>query len=157
MKGYPSWFLPVLIVIVLAVAASGLLLVPTTLQLRAEIDPGWRLAAATRIGVGASHTAAAFLISSVAGALAPIHVRAGWRRRRHLASGALLLALLALLATSAVGVFYLADEQAANLCAYAHIGLSAAFLLLITWHGLTGWATRRHASCTVPAPTTADG
>lgn len=138
MKGYPPWFLRVLLATLLLVLASGLLLTPTTLVMRFDMDLAWRLPGAARIVAAAAHAIGGFAAMLLLGALWSVHMRAGWRRQRHRASGTLVGALLVLLALSAVGVYYLGEEQAGALAAAVHVGIGLLLVLPFGWHWMAG-------------------
>ena len=138
MKGYPGWFLRVLLATLLLVLASGLLLTPTTLTMRFDMDVAWRLPGAARILAAAAHAVGGFAAMLLLGALWSVHMRAGWRRHRHRASGALVGGLLLLLALSAVGLYYLGEEQAGALAAALHLGIGLVLVLPFGWHWIAG-------------------
>jgi hypothetical protein len=146
MKGYPRAFLPSLLIALLLVLVTGLLLVPTTLVMRLEMDLAWRLPGDARILTAAFHAVLGFAVAMLLGALWSVHMRAGWRRRRHRISGTLSAVLLVLLAASAVGVYYLGEESAGVIAALAHIGLGVALLVPFGWHWLAGRRSRHHAA-----------
>ena len=138
MKGYPRWFRPTLLGSSLGLYLSGCLLAPTTLQLRAAWELGWRLGAGARIGMAALHAAFAFMAMLLVGALWSVHMRSGWRRHKQKASG-LLIALPSLALTlTAVAIYYLADEDIANVAALVHLALGLAVLLPFVWHLVAG-------------------
>lgn len=110
MKGYPRRFLPGLVAVFATLAVSGLLLVPTMLDLRFGWDVVWRLPGGHRLWVAALHSAAALALCGFAGALWSVHMRVGWRSRRHLISGLATAGLLGGTALTAVGVLYLGNE-----------------------------------------------
>ena len=138
MKGYPHWFLRGLLATLLLVLASGLLLTPTTLVMRFDMDLAWRLPGTARILAAAAHASGGFAAMLLLGALWSVHMRAGWRRQRHRISGALVGALLVLLALSAVGVYYLGEEQAGALAAGLHVGIGVLLVLPFGWHWMAG-------------------
>lgn len=151
MKGYPRWFLLALVATLLAILASGLLLAPTTLTMRAEIDVAWRLPAAARLLVVALHTAAGFATLLLVGAIWSVHMRSGWRRRKHRASGLALALALVLLGASAVGIFYFADETLAAVAAFLHLALGIALVGQFGWHWARGRRSHRHHAAPVAA------
>ena len=110
MKGYPRRFLPSLVATFAALAVSGLLLVPTALDVRFGLDVAWRLPGEHRLWVAGLHSAMALLICGFAGALWSVHMRVGWRSRRHLPSGLATVGLLAGTVLTALGVLYFGDE-----------------------------------------------
>jgi hypothetical protein len=143
MKGYPRWFEPALLGVVSAVYLSGCLLLPTTLEMRADWRLGWRLAPEARLLVAAAHAAAAFLFLLVMGSLWSVHMRAGWRRHRQRGSGLLLVGCLLWLALTALGVYYLADETWAKVAGLGHLVVGLVVLLPFLWHAIVGWRHRR--------------
>lgn len=142
MKGYPRWFMPALIATLLIILISGLLLAPTTLMMRAELDVGWRLPAPARVACAALHTLSGFAAMLLVGAVWSVHMRSGWRRRKHRASGFFLTLLLLLLSASAVALFYLADETLGMLAALLHLVLGLGLVAQFGWHWARG--RRRH-------------
>ncbi|AKJ29634.1 hypothetical protein [Caldimonas brevitalea] len=140
MKGYPRWFTPCLLWALAALLLTGLLLVPTMLEMRLDWDPGWRLGGAARLATASLHAALAFGCTLFLGALWSVHMRAGWGRRRHRTTG-LTLALLALaLIVTALGVYYLADETLASGIALLHTVLGLVACACLALH----WAQARH-------------
>jgi hypothetical protein len=138
MKDYPRGFLPTLLGVFTVTWATGLLLGPTTLALRAQWELPWRLGGTGRLGTAALHVAAAFVLLFLAGALWSLHMRQGWHRRRRRGSGGALAGILALLALSALGVSYAGDDGLANAAAYLHLAAGVALLGLLTRHALGG-------------------
>lgn len=145
MKGYPSWFLRTLVAALLLVFVTGLLLAPTTLALRGELDLPWRLPGAGRVPTAALHAAGSFALLLLIGALWSVHMRSGWRRRRQRASGLVLGLMLLLLAASAVAVYYLGDETLGAVCAFLHLGTGLALAVPFGWHWVHGRRVRRLA------------
>lgn len=143
MRQYPRWFLPALLALLSTVLLTGLGLTPTTLALRAEWDLPWRLAGTDRVWIAALHSGLAFGLAAVVGALWSVHMRSGWRRRRQRLSGALLGSALAVLAASAVGVYYLGDDRLAAAAAYVHLGVGLFASVLFVWHWRRGRAAAR--------------
>ncbi len=152
MKGYPSWFLRLLVATLAGVLVSGLLLVPTLLLMRADVTLAWRLPAAGRVGVAALHAGTGVLVLMLTGALWSLHMRAGWHKRRRRASGAFSAGALAALAASALALYYLGDEGLAAAAAYVHLGLGIAFTLVFGWHWQAGERLRRPARPATPTP-----
>lgn len=134
MNGYPKWFLPALLGMLGAVFVTGLLLAPTTLAMRAELEIAWRLQAGARVLVAALHATACFVLLMLVGALWPLHMRSGWRRRQQRVSGTLLGTLLMLLAASAVGVYYLGEDLPARIVALLHLALGLVAAVPFGWH-----------------------
>lgn len=143
MNNYPGWFRPGLFVALALLLLSGLLLAPTTLLLRAELDAGWRLDGGARVWAAAAHALAGMALCFALGALWAVHMRSGWRRRRQRRSGGTLAATFGLLSLSALGVYYLGDEAWANAAALGHLGLGLAGSALFGWHAWRGSRHRR--------------
>jgi len=138
MRGYPPRFLSLLWTVCGAVLASGLLLLPTTLDLRFGWAMPWRLPGDARLLTAAVHAGASFAMLLVAGALWSVHMRAGWRRGRQRKTGAVLVTLLAGLALSALGVYYLGESGIANGVALIHVALGLSLALPLGVHTLIG-------------------
>ena len=120
MKGYPGRFLPGLVTVFVLLTATGLLLVPTALEFRFGWDVAWRLPGDRRTWVAGLHTALAFAMCGFAGALWSIHVRVGWRSRRHLASGLAITGLLLATAITSLALLYAGDETWLSSASAAH-------------------------------------
>jgi predicted lysophospholipase L1 biosynthesis ABC-type transport system permease subunit len=136
MKNYPRGFLLALLVVCLLAWIGGVLLAPTTLALRLEWPLPWRLPAPARLAVAALHTAAAFALAFLCGALWARHMRRGWRCRRQRASGMLMSAILLVLAVTALFIFYAGDDALAHAAALIHLGAGLLLALPLAWHGL---------------------
>lgn len=143
MNNYPAWFRPGLLVALALLLLSGLLLAPTTLLLRADLDIGWRLDGGGRVWAAAAHALAGMGLCFALGALWAVHMRSGWRRRRQRRSGGLLAASFCVLSLSAVGVYYLGDEAWANAAAVGHLGIGLAASAAFGWHWWRGKHRRR--------------
>lgn len=153
MKGYPRWFLPTLVGTLLMILLSGLLLAPSTLMMRAEIMVMWRLPGAARVAIAALHTLAGFMAMLLIGAVWSVHMRSGWRRRKHRASGLALALGLVLLCASAVAIFYLADETLGMLAALLHLAAGLVLVAQFGWHWAHGRRShRQHASSLTAVP-----
>ena len=142
MKGYPDWFVPVLVGAVLLMFATGLLLAPTTLAVRASLAVP-RLPGAGRIAMAALHAAAGFALMMLLGALWAVHMRSGWRRRRQRASGLVLGVAMLLLTASALGVYYISDDALSGAAAFVHLGVGLALAGPFVWHWVRGRRLRR--------------
>lgn len=138
MKGYPRWFESTLIGTSAALYVSGLLLAPTTLEMRSTWALGWRLEAASRIAAAAAHATLALAFMLLLGALWSIHMRAGWKRRQQRVSGLLLGIALLVLSASAVGVYYLADETMANFAGLSHLAIGVVLIVPFAYHAIVG-------------------
>lgn len=131
MTGYPKWFTSVLWWVSVLLLATGLLLIPTVLDMRLEWDVPWRLDGDQRVYVAAAHVVVAFVLIWITGALWTVHVRYGWRRRRNLLTGALLVGALVVLLLTAAGVLYAGDEALSLWSSLGHtiLGLAGAGIL----------------------------
>lgn len=138
MKGYPSWFERVLLACCAVLYVSGVLLIPTSFEMRSSIEFFWRLGGDERIWTGALHAAAAFLLMLQTGALWSVHMRSGWRRKQHWKTGILLASAFVYLAVTAVGVYYLANEAWANFSGLSHAILGLLLVLPFVIHYLAG-------------------
>lgn len=143
MTQYPKSFLPTLLVLLLAALLTGLGLTPTTLALHAEWNMPWRLAGSDRVWVAALHSAVAFGLTAMIGALWSVHMRSGWRRRKQRISGVLLGSALVLLAASAVAVYYIGDDRLAAMAAFLHLGAGLVATAVFAWHWIRGRASRQ--------------
>ncbi|MBC7699871.1 hypothetical protein [Aquabacterium sp.] len=144
MKGYPKWFLSLLISTMLLMWVTGGLLTPTTLVLRAEVMMP-RLPGSARVLTAALHAAGGFGLAMLMGALWSVHMRSGWRRHRQRISGLILNMLLLLLNISAVGIYYLGDESLGTLVAFTHLGAGVALAGPLGWHWIRGRQARKHS------------
>lgn len=144
MKGYPRWFLPLLVVILSLILASGLLLAPTTMMMRADFAVTWRLPSDARLTIAAAHTVGGFSAMMLIGAIWGIHMRSGWRRRKQRASGLALALVLVGLCASAVAIFYVADETLGALAALLHLALGIVLVAQFGWHWVHGRRSHPH-------------
>jgi hypothetical protein len=135
MKGYPLWFTARKIhLVMLALALSGVLLVPTTLNSYLEMDVSWRLSSNARILVTAMHVALSFLGLLLIGALWSIHIRSGWRKRQARVSGVVMLTGLALLTLTSLPVLYASHETLVSISALAHAGVGSVLVIPYLLH-----------------------
>lgn len=138
MKGYPRWFFAFLIWMLLGLCISGCLLVPTMLDVRLDWQMFWRLTSDMRILTAAVHTFLSFIMLGLIGALMPIHMRAGWRHRRHYRSGLTLFGLALLLLVTAIGIYYLSDERTSLYASMVHLASGGSMIILAIYHILRG-------------------
>ena len=134
MKGYLAWFFFLLIAALGVESISGLMLIPTTLDMKFALDVPWRMMGELQLNVIAIHSLSAYLLMCVIGALAPIHMRSGLRQKKHLVHGIGLLAMFVCLMLSALGLLYLADDSLVNVTAVAHLITGLAVMLIFTCH-----------------------
>lgn len=168
MTSYPNWFRSFVIAALALLVVTGLLLLPTFLDLQLEWDVPWRLPGGARVGVAALHVGLAFLVAALFGSLWRAHMRAGWKRRRNRLSGSLMAGTLIVLAASGLGVFYFGDEDLSFAASLVHAGLGLGIPLLLITHivaarrlaKLDGRPRRRRrgrrARTAIPVPVAAD-
>jgi hypothetical protein len=142
-SGYPRAFYPFLVLVQLALLASGLLLVPSLLTFRLALDSPLHIAGELRLGGAALHCLLGFITLILVGALASIHMRAGWVRKANRASGLTLNGCLALLALSAVGIYYFGDESYSLWSSLTHSIAGVLWPLVLVYHGVQGYRYRR--------------
>lgn len=144
MRGYPRWFYLTLLLTMLGLVATGGLLMPTTLDVRLEWDVPWRLRDHAQIAMGAAHATLAFWMMSMMGALWNVHMRAGWRHRKHWRSGIVMVLLLLLLMATAIGIYYLSDDAIANKVAILHLLAGLLLAGLFAYHAVIGFRRAAH-------------
>jgi cation transport ATPase len=88
------------------------------------------------------HGGAAMAMLVLLGALLPLHVRVGWRRRRNRGSGALMLAANAILVATAFGLYYEGSDALRHWTSELHIALGFALPLAVVGHVLRGRRSR---------------
>lgn len=143
MGGYPRGFLSTLWWLLALILLSGLLLLPGALELRLEWDLRWQLPGGSRIAAAAVHALLAFMLSAAFGALGPLHMRSGWKRRQNRWTGIALICGFVLLTLSALGLYYVADETASRLLSLLHWILGLAATLPLAIHTIIGYGLRR--------------
>lgn len=141
LRGYPIWFFNALMVVVSVLLLSGMLIMPTTLELKLEWEMPWRLTGDSQIAMAALHAGVSFLFTATVGAIWSVHMRAGWKRRKNHRTGLALLTSLLLLGISAIGIYYLAEEQSALFSSLIHIVGGALMPLLLAVHIVAGRQT----------------
>lgn len=120
MKGYPRRFLPGLVTTFVVLAISGFLLLPTALEFRLGFDVAWRLPGDQRLWVAGLHSALGLAMCAFAGALWSLHMRVGWRSRRHVVSGICTVAVLTGAALTGIGLLYLGNKTWLTSASVAH-------------------------------------
>lgn len=143
MKGYPRAFAGVLYSTLFTLFVSGLLLAPTTLDLRFDLSMPWRLAASERVLTAAVHVGMSYLLLVLFGALTQVHVRMGLRRRSNRLAGWSLITLLVVLSVTGVAVFYLGDETATRYATAIHLLIGTLLPLTLLIHVLVGRAVTK--------------
>ena len=84
------------------------------------------------------HGGAAMATLMLLGALVPLHVRHGWRRRRNRVTGSLMAACNAVLILTAFGLYYFGWETLRLWASRLHIGVGIGLALLFLLHVLVG-------------------
>lgn len=148
MRGYSRGFRTTLLGVLIALFASGCLLLPTTLVMRLEWDMVWRLSAGTRIGMAALHVAAAFAGLVLFGSLWTFHMRAGWRQHRNRRNGVVLVGVLIVLSVTSLGIFYLADERLSLYAALVHTAFGLILPACFIYHMVMGQRLARRINST---------
>ncbi|MEZ5559730.1 MAG: hypothetical protein R3E86_14450 [Pseudomonadales bacterium] len=143
LAGYPRWFHPVLLGILALLFGTGIALVPPMLDMRLDMDVPWQLDAGTRLACAVWHAAAAFVAVGLSGALLAIHTRIGWRRRLNRISGTALLALMVILLSTGLGLYYAGAEAWILASSAAHAGLGILSAPVFVWHLFRGRRLRR--------------
>ncbi len=101
----------------------------------ASSGEGWQLTAAYLLML---HGGAAMAMLMMLGALVPLHVRRGWRRRRNRTTGILMVAGNGVLILTAFGLYYLGSDMLRPWTSGIHIGIGLAVPLLFVVHVLVG-------------------
>lgn len=139
MAGYPKGFFSLLTGIFILLICSGLLLLPSMLEMRLDWDLAIHLNGAWRLASAASHCFAGFVSMMLFGALAAVHMRIGWHRRENLLSGATLVLVFTVLLLTAVGIYYFGDETASLCSSVLHSVAGLVLVLALCWHGVAGF------------------
>jgi len=104
------------------------------LQLRLQWDVPFALPGGMRIWVAAAHALSAFAGMMVFGALLPLHIRYGLRRRVHRKSGISLIVVMLALSLSALGIYYFGDDTWSAVASSVHVLVGLAACLVLTLH-----------------------
>ncbi|MFA5939791.1 MAG: hypothetical protein WC809_10600 [Sinimarinibacterium sp.] len=134
MRGYPRRFVAVVWAALGLLWLSGAALIPGALERRLDWDVFVQLPRGSGLAVSATHAFVAFTMLFLFGALAPVHIRGGWRRRENRVTGAILVTSFAALALSALGVYYLADETSGLLASLIHLAIGCALAVPVAVH-----------------------
>ena len=133
MRIYPRGFFSLILLTFALLAVSGTLFAVPHLAERFSIDAPLALSENLLMKL---HGAAALIITLAIGALLPVHIRAGWARRKNIVSGLWLLALNAVLLITAWGLFYLGDEVWRQWTSDIHLIAGLVLLGVIAQHFL---------------------
>lgn len=143
MPAYPRGFLTTLWFTLVLVFVTGIVLIPGALELRLDLAVPARLPGGSRIVAAAAHALGAFLLLVVIGALIPLHIRSGLRRRTSIVTGITLLALLAILAISALAIYYVSAETLSAWSSVVHLIAGLAMAVPLTVHAVKGRRIRK--------------
>ena len=80
-----------------------------------------------------AHAIGAYAFLVIIGAMIPVHIPLGWHRRRNRLSGAVTLALFALLSLTALALYDLGDDAARSWASVIHwtVGIAALPVILV--------------------------
>lgn len=143
LKGYPAWFFPLLLVVMFVLLGTGVVLIPTMLEMRLDLDSPVSIGRDLRLLSAASHTTMGFLVLALIGAVLAIHVRIGWRVKLNRISGVGLLALFAIMLLTGLGMFYVGGLTLSRACSIVHLGAGILSAFLLGWHIFKGLRMRR--------------
>jgi hypothetical protein len=143
LKGYPTWFHASLLAVLGALLATGLLLIPSMLEMRLDWPSPVRLAGDARQTSAIAHSIAGFLTAAALGSLATLHARIGWRSRRSRTSGLLMLCLFAVLLCTAVAIYYVGDPDWGGYSSLAHAAAGLAGAMVFVGHLVSSRRQRR--------------
>jgi hypothetical protein len=143
MPAYPRGFLTTLWLVLALLFATGIVLIPGALELRLEWEVPLRLPPGSRILIAAAHALGAFASLLVVGALIPMHMRSGLRRKRSVYTGISLIALFAVLAISGLAIYYVSSETGSIWSSISHLGIGLAIVIPLTVHALKGRRVRQ--------------
>ncbi len=137
MKGYPKWFSLFFISSVLGfLFFSGIMLSPTTLALRFNIDDLWRLSGFQYNLVALIHVLVGLVVLAVFGALWSLHMRLEWRQNQKRISGSLLVLGMAFLGISGICIYYVTNEFWLMLTSTSHLIVGILLFLIYVFHSV---------------------
>lgn len=142
MNGYPKKFYSWFIYTAILLWITGLLLIPSTLMLRFNYIPIWQLSEHLKHHTTTIHAILAFVTLWFLGAIWSIHMRSGWRKKKNRRSGAMLMTTLIVIIFTGLGIYYLGDEQLANLTSISHFSLGCLSPILLIIHIMLGKKNR---------------
>lgn len=138
MKGYPKLFITLMAAGFMILVGSGLALVPNLLVFKWDVGLDSHLEGGMRVKVAAAHLAAAIACVWFVGALWPVHMRAGLRRKQNRFSGVALVAVLSTLVATGIASYYLGDEDWQKFNSAGHLGAGLLLILMLTAHWIHG-------------------
>lgn len=138
MAGYPRGFYSFLALVFIALTASGLLLLPHMLTMRLDWEQPVQVSSEIRLASAALHCATAFLVMTLLGSLATLHMRSGWQRRSNRISGVITTSLFLILTATAVSIYYFGDEELSQWSSIIHSVGGLALVATVITHGVMG-------------------
>ncbi len=81
------------------------------------------------------HGVSAYALLVAIGSLLPVHVRSGWLRRRNLATGLTVVAVMAVLAITALALYY-GDEEMQKPAKWLHLAFGFGSVIVFPAHAL---------------------
>jgi hypothetical protein len=138
MTGYAKGFQPLMWSVFALLVLSGLPLVPAAFEDRLGWESPVRLPPGWRTGISGAHAVAAYGTLLVIGALLVVHVRIGLRRRLNRWTGFLGLGAFAVLAASAMVLYYVADETLARYASLLHLSFALILFVGLALHVVAG-------------------
>ena len=145
LSGYPEWFYQVTITMLAGLLMSAVLLIPNTLEMRLDVDVPIHVTGNYRLFGAVVHSLTGFLSMGLLGALIPLHIRLGWRRRINRFSGCTLLIIFALLLFSAIGIYYIGNPDLSRFVSLFHTLVGLTLILFFIWHSVQGQRIRAQA------------
>lgn len=143
MNGYPKQFYRWFMWIAVLVWLTGVLLTPFSLEMRFEYTlPTWPLNETIKHHATTIHAVLAFVLLWLFGTIWTIHIRAGWRKKKNLVSGVLLISACLLMTLTGLGIYYIGNEECANATALVHLLVGGLFLILLVAHIVLGKKAR---------------
>ena len=134
MKAYPRGFVTLLWWVFAFLTVSGILLIPNMLEMRLHWSIALALPSGSRVWIALAHALGAFATLIVMGALLPLHIRYGLRRRIHLKSGLILTSIFVGLPLTALGIYYFGDDAWSAWSSIVHLVLASAAVLALIAH-----------------------
>ncbi|MDG6777934.1 hypothetical protein QCB44_04350 [Thiomicrorhabdus sp. zzn3] len=146
MAGYPKHFIYLLIFLAFLLFASGILLTPSVLLFRLEMEYNWlfdgplsQLAqGGLRHAVTVTHAIAGWITVWFIGTLWTIHMRTHWRRNENRMNGAIFTLFWFMLIVSSLGIYYFGDPDWSFYSGMVHTGLGLMLPFGVWLHRLGG-------------------
>jgi hypothetical protein len=132
------WHVTAVVAALVATALTGILWFIRHDLMESEPDEVQRL-------LLAGHGVAAYAAVLVFGSVLALHVRAGWRSRRNVASGVGLAAVMTILTVTGLWLYY-GSEESRDWGRWVHIGVGLLGLAAAPLHVALGWRLRRRVS-----------